>query len=155
MVGSTKLNKFLSDKAPHYQDDQEVDLVIAKQTDLGYKAIINHSHWGLLYHNEIFQKLRLGQKMTGYINHVREDGKVDLTLHKPAEEKVLDLTDQILAEIDVHRGTLLLTDKSRPEDIYDLFHVSKKTFKRAVGALYREKKIILLDNGIKRSEPIK
>lgn len=150
MVGSTKLNKFLSDEAPHYREDQEVDLVIAKQTDLGYKAIINHSHWGLLYHNEIFQKLRPGQKTVGYIQHVREDGKVDLTLHKPAEEKVSELTDQILLEIDAHRGRLPLTDKSPPEDIYELFHVSKKTFKRAVGALYRERKIELHSDGITR-----
>jgi len=152
VAGSTKLNKYLSDENYNYREDQEVELIIAKRTDLGYKAIINHSDWGLLYHTEVFQDLSPGQKLVGYINHVRDDGKIDLTLHKPAEEAIPDLTVRILEEIDANGGHLALHDKSDPEDIYDTFHVSKKSFKKAVGSLYRERKITISSQGIQRTK---
>lgn len=148
LVGSCKLNKFLNDGSHQYFEDQEVDLVIAGKTDLGYRAIINHADWGLLYQNQVFQDLKIGQKIVGYIYLTREDGKIDLSLHKPAEKKVAALTEQILEQLRLKGGTLAVSDKSAPEEIYTLFHVSKKTFKKALGALYKERKICIKTNTI-------
>lgn len=143
LVGTTKLNKYLNDETTEYVEDQEVDLLIAARTDLGYKAIINHTNWGLLYEDQVFGDLKVGHKVTGYVYMTRPDGKIDLSLHLPAEKKVEALTTQIINELDENGGTLPLSDKSPPEAIYEAFSVSKKTFKRALGSLYKDKLIMI------------
>ncbi|MCK4830345.1 GntR family transcriptional regulator, partial [bacterium] len=128
---------------------QEVELLICTQTDIGYKAIINNSHWGVLYKNEVFQTLEKGQQIKGFIKKVRDDGKIDLCLHKPGYEKVDDLSKKIIDSLKEHGGFISVTDKSSPEIIYKLFGVSKRTYKKAIGALYKERLITVENNGIR------
>jgi predicted RNA-binding protein (virulence factor B family) len=126
-----------------------VSLIIADKTDLGYKAVVNNSHWGLLYKNEVFQPLRKGQKLEGYIKQIRDDKKIDLMLHEPGYGKVESLTDKILSRLKQNDGYLNLSDKSPPEAIYEAFGVSKKVFKQAIGALYKKQLIRIETDGIR------
>jgi len=140
----------LPDKQPiEFQEGQGVDLVIGDRTDLGYKAMIGSSHWGMLYQNEVFQPLRKGQQIKGFIKKVRDDGKIDLCLQKPGPEKVDEVSEKIIEKMRTAGGFISVTDKSRPEIIYSLFGVSKKTYKKAIGALYRKRRIIIENDGIK------
>ena len=143
IAATTKINRFLEETSVYFKAGQKVSLLIADQTDLGIKAIINHTHWGMLYQNELFQPVSKGQKLGGYIKQIREDYKIDLILHEPGYGKVEALTDRILAQLKANEGVLLLSDKSPPELIYATFGVSKKVFKQAIGALYKDHKIML------------
>jgi hypothetical protein len=135
--------------APEFLEGQQVDLQIDSRTNLGYKALINGTFWGLLYQNEVFQKLEKGQRVSGFIKKVREDGKVDLCLQKPGTEKVDDVSQKIISRLQAKGGFMAVTDKTRPELIYSLFGVSKKTFKKAVGALYKRRIITIEETGIR------
>jgi len=150
IVASTKLDRFLSDEGPDFKTGQRVSLMIAEHTELGAKAIVDNTHWGMLYQNEILQPLRKGQKITGYIKKVRDDHKLDLTLHEPGYGKIEPLADKILTELDLSGGVLALGDKSPPEAIYAAFGVSKKAFKQAIGALYKKQLIVIEDHSIRR-----
>ena len=130
-------------------EGEEVDLLICDKTDLGYKAVVNNSHWGMVYKNEVFQKLHIGQQLKGYIKKIREDLKIDLSLQQSGYQKIDDISRSILKTIKDHGGRIAVTDKSPPEDIYSLFGVSKKTFKKAIGALYKKRLITIDTNGIK------
>ncbi len=143
MVATTKIDKFISDTADEdLSEGLAVDLLIADKTDMGVKAIINHRYWGMLYANELFQPVSKGQKLTGYIKHIRDDLKIDLSLQLQGYvKKVLPLTDSILNALKANNGVLMLSDKSPPETIYAMFGVSKKVFKQAIGALYKQQKI--------------
>ena len=146
---SAKLDKFLSLQPPDYEEGQEVDLIIYDQTDLGYKAVVNNSHGGMVFKNEVFQRLDIGQQLKGYIKKIRQDGKIDLSLQQSGYQKVDDISRAVLRTIKDHGGRITVTDKSPPEDIYALFGVSKKTFKKAIGALYKKRLITIGANGIK------
>ncbi|MEW6290590.1 MAG: S1-like domain-containing RNA-binding protein [Thermodesulfobacteriota bacterium] len=148
ITASARLDKFLSPQPPNYAEGEEVDLLIYEKTDLGYKAIVNHSHGGMLYKNEVFQKLLIGQQLKGYVKKIREDLKIDLSLNKPGYQGIDDISQAILQAIKDHGGRIAVTDKSPPEDIYSLFGVSKKTFKKAIGALYKKRLVTLDPNGI-------
>jgi hypothetical protein len=140
----------LPDKQPvGFEEGQSVELVIGDRTDLGYKARINNSEWGMLYKNEVFQPLRKGQHIKGFIKKLRVDGKIDLCLHKPGHEKIDEISEMIIAKLRAAGGFVSVSDKSRPEIIYGLFGVSKKTYKKAIGALYRKRLIIIESAGIK------
>jgi predicted RNA-binding protein (virulence factor B family) len=132
-----------------FQEGQSVDLVIGTRTDLGYNAMINNSQWGMLYENEVFQQLGKGQQIKGFIKKVRDDGKIDLCLQKPGHEKVNEVAEKIVDKLRAAGGFLAVTDKSPPEIIYGLFGVSKKTFKKAIGALYKKRLILIENKGIK------
>ena len=149
IAATTKIDRFISDESVEFEDGQKVSLIIAEKTELGFKAIVNNTHWGLLYQNELFQPLRKGQKLDGYIKKIRDDQKIDLSLHHPGYGKVVSLTDNILIKLKENNGVLMLSDKSPPEAIYAAFGVSKKVFKQAIGALYKKKLIILDKNGIR------
>jgi len=149
IAATTKIDKLLSDEALDFEVGQKVSLIIADKSDLGVKAIINNSYWGMLYENELFQAVRKGQKLDGYIKQIREDRKIDLSLHQPGYGKVVSLTDRIIAKLKTNNGVLTLSDKSPPEAIYAAFGVSKKVFKQAVGALYKQQLITIDENGIK------
>ena len=149
IAATTKIDRFISDEAVDFEDGQKVSLIIAEKTELGFKAIVNNTHWGLLYQNELFQPLRKGQKLDGYIKKIRDDQKIDLSLHHPGYGKVVSLTDNILIKLKENDGVLMLSDKSPPEAIYAAFGVSKKMFKQAIGALYKKKLISLDKNGIR------
>ncbi len=149
IAASSKIDKFYRNQLHDYTDEQMVDLIIGNETDLGYKAIINGSDWGVLYKNEVFQKLEYGQQIKGYIKKVREDGKIDLCLDKPGPQKVDKVSQSILDKLQENNGYLSITDKSSPDVISNMFGVSKKTYKKAIGALYKRKHIILEENGIR------
>jgi predicted RNA-binding protein (virulence factor B family) len=149
IAATTKIDRFISDESVDFEAGQKVSLIIAEKTELGFKAIVNNTHWGLLYQNELFQPLRKGQKLDGYIKKIRDDQKIDLSLHHPGYGKVVSLTDNILIRLKENDGVLMLSDKSPPEAIYAAFGVSKKVFKQAIGALYKKKLISLDKNGIK------
>lgn len=137
IVASTKIDKYLDQIPPEYEPDQEVDILIARKSDMGYNVIINNVHWGLVYANEVFQKLKIGQKMKGYIKSVREDEKIDVMLQPSGYEKIDGLSQQILEKLNDNGGTLDISDKSDPEEIYNLFGCSKKNYKKAIGGLYK------------------
>ena len=149
IAATTKIDRFITDESADFEIGQKVSLIIADKTELGFKAIVNNTHWGLLYQNELFQPLRKGQKLDGYIKKIRDDQKIDLSLHHPGYGKVVSLTDNILIKLKENDGVLMLSDKSPPEAIYAAFGVSKKVFKQAIGALYKKKLITIDKNGIK------
>jgi predicted RNA-binding protein (virulence factor B family) len=150
IVASTRIDKFLDNIPPRYERHQEVDLIIAGETALGYKAIINNSHWGLLYHNEIFRKLSTGERCKGYIKEVRDDDRIDVSLYPIGYDKVDSIAQQIVAALERNDGCLPVNDKSDAEDIYALFSCSKKSFKMAIGALYRKNIITIEKHGIRK-----
>ena len=149
ITGSTKLEKYLTVKPGGLQLNQEVELLVCDQSDLGYRAVINNSGLGFLYNNDLFQKLKIGEKITGYVKNIREDGRVDLYLQKPGFEKIVDISDQILAKIKASGGFLAVTDKSPAEEIYQLFATSKKNYKKAIGGLYKKGLVVLEENGVR------
>jgi len=149
IAASTRLDKFLDNTPPDYTPNQEVDLIIADKTELGYKAIINNSHWGLLYHNEIFKDLSKGEKSKGYIKEVRDDEKIDLSLYPIGYDKVDGISKQIMNTLASNNGFIPISDKSDANEIYSFFSCSKKSFKKAIGALYKQRFIEIDDTGIK------
>ncbi|RDV17050.1 GntR family transcriptional regulator [Pontibacter diazotrophicus] len=152
VVATTKLGKYLQNEDMQLTEGEEVQLLVAGFTDIGIKVIINNAYMGMLYQNEVFQDLQLGDKTTGYIKAIRPDNKVDVTLRKPnatilseadeASEKIIGLLKQ-------GNGWLPLSDSSTPEDIYKTLGMSKKTFKRAIGGLYKAGKIQLEEGSIR------
>ena len=149
IAATTKIDRFIEDESVDFEVGQKVSLIIADKTELGFKAIVDNTHWGLLYQNELFQPVRRGQKLNGYIKQIREDGKIDLILQEPGYGKVVSLTDTILIKLNKNNGALDLSDKSPPEAIYATFGVSKKVFKQAIGALYKKQLITIDKDGIK------
>ncbi len=154
LAATAKVEQFLKDRvAPRsrrFRNGQSVELLICGRTDLGVKAIIDNSHWGLLYHSELFQTLRRGQRLPGFIRKVRDDGHLELALQRTGHAKVSSAGDKLLAALDAAGGQLNLHDKSSPEEIYQALGVSKKAFKQAVGQLLKHGDLELIDGGIKR-----
>ena len=146
IVASAKVERYLSKDRPEYASGDEVNILIWQKTDLGFKAIIDNKYSGLLYENEIFSTLQTG--MEAFVKQVREDGKVDLILQKPGFEKIDDFSKTLLNYIRENDGRIRLNDKSPAEDIYATFGVSKKTFKKGVGDLYKKHLITLHEDGI-------
>lgn len=152
IVASAKVERYLSKEQPEYASGDEVDILIWQKTDLGFKAIIDNKYSGLLYENEIFTLLETGMEMKAFVKQVREDGKVDLILQKPGFEKIDDFAKTLLDYIKEQGGRINLNDKSPAEDIYDTFGVSKKTFKKGVGDLYKKRLVVLHEDGITLAE---
>jgi len=143
IVASARIDKFLDNVLPLYEYNQEVNLIVADETEIGYKVIINNLHWGLLYRNEVFRSLAKGEKLKGYIKEVRDDDKIDVSMHKLGYQKVDSISQRILDMLIHNGGNLPLHDKSDADEIQALFACSKKSFKKAVGALYKQKLITL------------
>lgn len=143
IVASAKLDKFLSHEHPNYYHRQRVNVLVVQRTELGFKVIVDDSHWGMIYHNEIMSDVNIGDRLTGYVKQVRDDGKVDVTLAKIEKARVDELSTSILTHLRHNNGTMPLTDKSSPEDIYKTFGCSKKDFKKALGLLYKQQVIEL------------
>ena len=141
------------DRAQKNQTDlhegQKVALIISNRTEMGFTAIINGSHKGILYKNEVFQPLKIGQEIDGFIKKVRDDKKIDLCLQKPGYKAINALSRKIMDTLQQRGGFIAVTDKSRPKVIADLFGVSKKTFKKAIGNLYKKRLITLEKDGIR------
>jgi predicted RNA-binding protein (virulence factor B family) len=143
VIGSTKLHKFLDERAKNMAPGEEVDLLIVNQTDMGYKAVINGTHLGLLYKDEVFQPLKAGDQTKGFIKTIRDDRKIDLVLRRQGQQTRNELTDQILAYLKNNGGSSTLTDYSPPDKIYKQYRVSKGNYKKALGALYKQRMIAL------------
>ena len=153
IVASTRLEKFIDEDDPgEYEVGEAVELLITRETDLGYKAIINNSDWGFLYHNEVFKKLRVGKKLRGYIQKLRADGKIDLSLTMAGYEKVGGMAEIILDMLKKKGGFLAITAKTPPDRIYEIFGVSKKNYKKSIGALYKKRLVTIDEDGIRLVE---
>lgn len=149
ITASAKIDKFLDQVEPKYTAGQEVDLIMGGQTDLGFKAIINNAHWGVIYKDEVFEFLGIGSHRKGYIKRMRSDGKIDLTLTRPAAEQRDELSQKVLNELEKNAGFLPIGDKSPPEDIYKKFKVSKRIYKQTIGGLFKQGLITIEPKGIR------
>ena len=149
IIGTTKLHNFLDERAKDMAPGEQVDLLIVNFSALGYKAVINGTHLGLLYKDEVFQSLRPGDKIKGFIKAVREDRKIDLSLQPHAQQAREELTDRILVFLEANGGTSTLTDYSPPDAIYKQYGVSKGNYKKALGALYKQRLISMSKDEIK------
>ena len=153
IVGSAKLDKFLDNVPATYERNQEVDVLVWKPTPLGYKVIIENSHTGMIYTNQIFQPVHVGEHLRAWVKEVREDEKIDLMLQPMGFRNVIDSAEaQVLRALHLRGGFLTLTDKSDPAEIAEVLQMSKKNFKKAVGALYKQQRITLEDNGIRLTD---
>ncbi len=148
IMASARIEKFLNNIPPKYQFNQEVDLLIAEETEIGYKVIVNNLHWGMVYHNQVFQRLEKGECLKGYVMGIREDEKLDINITPLGYRKIEDIAQTILKALQMKKGFLPVHDKSEPEEIYALFRCSKKAFKQAIGTLYKQHLIRIEPNGI-------
>jgi predicted RNA-binding protein (virulence factor B family) len=148
IIASTMLKKHMSLEAPRYPEGAPVDMLIYAETELGYNAVVNNAHRGLIYRTNLAGPLKIGARMNGFVKSVREDGKIDLSIDAAGYSRVRPLSEMILAELERAGGRLNFDDSSDPEAIRERFGVSKKAFKQAIGALYRDRRILLLDPGI-------
>ncbi|MDR2809442.1 MAG: GntR family transcriptional regulator [Tannerellaceae bacterium] len=149
VVASARIDKYLGNVLPAYTKGEEVNILIADKTDMGYKVIINNLHWGLVYENEVFRSPEKGELLKGYIKNVRDDDKIDVSLVPLGYRKVEGTAGRVLESLGIHGGFLAVHDKSDPEEIYALFGCSKKAFKQAIGALYKQGLIRIEKNGIR------
>jgi predicted RNA-binding protein (virulence factor B family) len=148
IVATTRLTRHLDRAAPTYRAGQRVKLVVAAETPLGYKVVIEHAHWGLLYKTDLGSPLAIGQALDGFVSTVRPDGKIDLRLSLAGYGRVAPLTSQILQALKSNGGRLAFSDASTPAEIRAKFGTSKKAFKQALGSLYRQRRIRLAGGGI-------
>ncbi len=148
IVATTRLDRHLDRSEPAYDEGQRVHLLIAAETPLGFKAIVENAHAGLLYKSDLAAPLAVGQQLEGYVRAVRPDGKIDLALDPAGHARIGPLLERILESLEAHGGRLEFSDRSTPEAIRATFGTSKKAFKQALGALYRERKIRLAGEGI-------
>lgn len=148
LVASCKVNRYFEKENIDLQIGQEVDLLIFEETDMGLNAVINNKYKGLIYENEIFQRVKVGTQMKGYVKNIREDNRVDLSLQKQGYENVEPNAERILTKLKANNGFLDITDKSDANYVMYQLEMSKKTFKKAVGALYRQRIIRLEEDGI-------
>ena len=153
LVATSRLDKNLDRDEPDYTPGQAVDLLVVGRTPLGYKAVVNGKHWGLLYETELGAPLDPGARLPGFIKLVRPDGKIDLRLDASGYQRVKPLGARIMEALDAADGRLPFHDNSPPELIREAFQSSKKAFKQALGALYRQRKIRFTAGGIERIDP--
>ncbi|AGZ36423.1 GntR family transcriptional regulator [Pseudomonas sp. SWI6] len=151
ITATARLDRYLDRTPADYSVGQPVELLVAGQTPMGYKAIINNRHWGLIHKNEVFKFLRSGMHVEGFIKEVRHDGKIALSLQPVGKALGDDLQEQIMARLEAEGGVLAVCDKSAPEVISQLFNVSKGNFKKAIGALFKQGRIVIHDDRIERA----
>lgn len=148
IVGSSRLDKFLSNEGHTLEGGQEVEVFIFEESGLGFSCIINGKYTGLIYHNEVFQDLFIGDELIAYVKTIRDDGLIDISLQKSGFKNVLSATDTVLDYLETHNGFLNLHDKSSPDEIADKFNMSKATYKKAIGILYRHRKVLIKPEGV-------
>lgn len=148
IMASAKVERYLSQDFPPYRAGDEVDVLVWQKTDLGLKAIVDNSFGGLLYDSQIFREVRTGDRLRAFVSRVRPDGKIDLTLQRQGMQGVTDFSDTLLQHIQTNGGVTPLSDKSPAEEIYAVFGVSKKVFKKAVGDLYKRRLIEIREDGL-------
>ena len=143
IAASTRLQDYLAEESVWIKPRQAVDLLIAGRTDLGYKAVINDQYLGLIFRDDAFRPLKVGERLPGFIKNIRSDGKIDLVISQGTLQGDHYLGEQIIESLRASGGVSTLTDKSQPDEIYRTFKVSKKKYKQALGSLYRSKRILL------------
>ena len=148
LVATGKIKRFLSNESITVAEKEKVELIVFNQSDLGFDVAINKMHLGILYRNEVFRPIDIGDILDGYIKKIREDGKIDASLQPIAGDHVDKSSEAILQALNAQGGKLYLTDKSSPEDIYQSLHMSKKTFKKSIGALYKRRLITMQEDHI-------
>ena len=149
IVASAKVERYFDPSFPPYRYGDEVSLLVWQKTDLGFKVIVDNRYAGLVYSNQIFREIRTGDRMKGYIEAVREDGKIDVMLQPTGWRMTKGTADVLLDYLETHQGVCRLTDKSPAEDIYQAFQVSKKSYKKAVGDLYKRRLITIEEDCIR------
>lgn len=150
LYGTNKVERYIEHDDLSIKKGEKVDLLVYEDAGIGYSVIINNIHKGIIYKNEIFRDLKFGQNITGYIKNIREDKKIDVSLQPIGYRNFNDPNcELILTVLNACDGFIPLTDKSSPEDIYKSFEISKKSFKKSIGALYKQRKIEILENGIR------
>ncbi|RYG10023.1 MAG: RNA-binding protein [Chitinophagaceae bacterium] len=149
MLASSRLDRFIEEEDFEIDEGDEVSLLISEKTDLGFNAIINDRYIGLLYHNELFSNLKVGEQRKGWIKKIRIEGKIDLSLQPLGYSHILDTKEVLLKELRERGGKIALGDKSTPDEIYERFQISKSAFKKAIGGLYKERIITISDFEIK------
>lgn len=147
IVGTSKISPFVNNDSLTVREGDRVTVVLCNETDMGIKAIVNDKHWGLIYRNEIFRSLEPGQRLKGFVKKIREGNKIDISLQEQGYDEVFTASLKILEKLK-KTGSMPLNDKSAPDEIYDQLEMSKKVFKKAIGALYKEKKILITEKGI-------
>lgn len=148
IVGSTKLNKFLGNRIPRYAAGEQVDVLVVKRTDLGYKVIVDNLFWGMIYFNDLFDPVSVGDRLPAYVKLVREDGKIDVTLREYGGERVFQLAYRIVGYLRDNGGRMTICDTSSPEEIKAVFQCSKKDFKKALGYLYKKGQVRVSDKEV-------
>ena len=150
LYASNRVERFLQNDQISVKEGEEVALVIMQKTDLGYSVIINHAHKGLIFDNEIFQEIRIGDRLKGYVKKIRDDQKIDISIQPIGFRNFNDTNSELIyKKLEENNGFLAITDKSSPEEIYSQFGISKKAFKKSLGALYKQRKIDIQPDGIK------
>uniref|UniRef100_A0AB33J2M8 S1-like domain-containing RNA-binding protein n=1 Tax=Prevotella sp. GTC17254 TaxID=3236794 RepID=A0AB33J2M8_9BACT len=149
IVASAKIDRYLDKSKPEYQQGAEVDVLVWQKTDLGFKVIVDNLFPGLVYENQVFKLIHSGDRLKGYVNNVRPDGKLDIILQQTGRKETVEFADQLLTYLQEHNGYCDLGDKSDAEDIKYRFQVSKKTYKKAIGDLYRRRLITIEEGGIR------
>jgi hypothetical protein len=155
LFATTKIEQFLLDAPEQWDSKAQVTLLVYAKTPLGFKVIIDDTYAGLLYHSDLFKAVHIGETHSGFISKVREDGKIDVSLQRHDKQQRQTLNEQILSDLDAHEGISTLTDKSSAEEIQTRFNVSKGAYKKALGQLYKEKKIVITPSHIKRNSETK
>ena len=145
IVASAKIDKFLDNKIPSFKPYEEVDILVVQRTDLGYKVIVNNLFSGMIYHNQIFQEINIGDKMKAHIKALRPDVKIDVIIGSSEKNRVHELADSILSFMSRNHGEMRITDASSPDEIKAIFQCSKKDFKKALGYLFKQHLIDLTD----------
>lgn len=154
LYATNKIEKRLQNHTLTAKEGDAVAIMIMKKTDLGFSVIVNQQHEGLIFESDIFSKLNIGDKLKGYVKKIREDNKLDIQLQPIGFENFNDPNcEMILTRLAANDGFLAISDKSSPEEIYDQFGISKKAYKKAIGTLYKQRKITLEPNGIKSVNP--
>lgn len=148
IMASAKVERFLSEEFPPYQEGEEVEILVWQKTELGFKVIVDNQFAGLVYDSEVFQYIHTGDRLKAYVKQVREDGKLDISLQKHGKAAVTDFSVVLLNYLKEHSGRTSLGDKSPADAIYAEFGVSKKVFKKAVGDLYKRRLIVINDDGL-------
>lgn len=150
LYASNRVERFLENDQISVKEGEEVALLVLQKTDLGYSVIINHKHKGLIFDNEIFQEIRVGDRLKGYVKKIRDDQKIDISIQAIGFRNVNDSNSELIYKTLIeNNGFLAITDKSSPDDIYTQFGISKKAFKKSLGALYKQKKVDIQSDGIK------
>jgi uncharacterized protein len=148
LSASTKVDRYLENNRLLVKEGDEVDLLVYRKTELGYSVIVNQFHYGLVYGNEVFRSLNVGDSLPGFVKKIRDENKLDISLQKSGQENIEPVAQQILDELKNQGGFLNLSDSSSPEEISRVFQISKKVFKKAIGGLYRQSLIEITEAGI-------